>query len=235
MENNKLFRCTFTGVDEESSLDKIKELSLEFPFVEWGVLLSTSENTPFGRNRYPSVTWLNENLPKLKEIANSTDASIALHVCGKETKKLLKRTEDSVALSLLQFVNRIQINFAYKEKQVAELENLCLDFPHIKFITQQNKANADLHEKIHADNHQVLFDQSGGRGIETTQWSAALGNKTFGYAGGLGLDNVEQQLNNIKKVANRQFWIDSEGKLRVDDLLNLDICEKILKKVSVLS
>jgi len=37
MKNKLNFKCTFTGVDELSSIDKIKELSTVFPFVEWGV------------------------------------------------------------------------------------------------------------------------------------------------------------------------------------------------------
>jgi hypothetical protein len=235
MQNNTLLRCTFTGIDEKASFEKIEALSFAFPFVEWGVLLSTSENSSFGRNRYPSIDWLKENLPRLKAMAKSTGASIALHVCGKETKKLLELADDSAALPLLQFVDRVQINFIYKDKQIEQLENLCSLYPHINFITQQNSANADLYEKVQAENHQLLFDQSGGRGIETTQWQIPLGNKVCGYAGGLGLDNVTEQLSNIKKVANRAFWIDMEGKIRTDDWLNLALCEDILKKVSVLS
>lgn len=228
---NNLMHCTFTGIDEFCSLEKVRELSIAFPFVEWGVLLSTSENSSFGRNRYPSVRWLQDNLPILKDISNSSGASIALHVCGKEVKKLLSRDDDSVAVSLLPFVNRVQINFVYKESQVEQLEKLCTDFPLIKFITQQNNVNYDLYKKIKSKNHQILFDQSGGRGIETKEWSEPLENKVCGYAGGLGIDNIIYQLRAIRNIANSPFWIDMEGKLRVDDKLNLNICENILKAI----
>ncbi len=38
------FRCTLTGVDEFTDLSKLEEISFCYPFVEWGVLLSSSEN-----------------------------------------------------------------------------------------------------------------------------------------------------------------------------------------------
>jgi phosphoribosylanthranilate isomerase len=235
MKNDTLLRCTFTGVDEQSSFEEIKKLSIEFPFVEWGVLLSTSENSPFSKNRYPSLDWLKENLPKLKNIAVDSGSSIALHVCGKETKELLAQNENSIALSLLPFVNRVQINFLYKEHQVEQLENLCQKFPHINFITQHNNRNAELHKKIFSLNHQILFDQSGGRGIETTEWESPLENKICGYAGGLGPNNIIKQLSLIKNVANRPFWIDMEGKIRTNDILDLNLCKEILYKVSLVA
>ena len=89
MTNNIIpWRCTFTGVDEFSSLEHIEEISLKFPFVEWGVLLSTSENRQLNGFRYPSLDWLHTNLPKLSKISQKSGCSIALHVCGKETKNL---------------------------------------------------------------------------------------------------------------------------------------------------
>ena len=30
--------CTFTGVDENTNLSKLIEISKDFPFVEWGIL-----------------------------------------------------------------------------------------------------------------------------------------------------------------------------------------------------
>jgi hypothetical protein len=229
---NKLFRCTFTGVDEFSSLEKIESISRMYPLVEWGVLLSTSENRALNGNRYPSVAWLENNLPKLFQIGEKTKASIALHVCGKETKLLLEQNESSVALNLISFVNRIQINFSYKEKQVNQLEILCAKYPNISFITQHNESNKDLYKKINAKNHQVLFDTSGGRGVKCEEWNSSLENKICGYAGGLGLEGISEDLSKIKEVAFNDFWIDMEGKIRTEDKLNLEFCEKILEILS---
>ncbi len=230
---NKLIRCTFTGVDEFSSLEKIEFISRKYPIVEWGVLLSTSENRVLNGNRYPSVTWLEDKLPKLFKISEKTTAGIALHVCGKETKLLLEQNELSVALKLINFVNRIQINFSYKEKQVNQLEVLCAKYPNISFITQQNESNKDLYKKITAKNHQVLFDTSGGRGVKCEEWTSSLENKICGYAGGLGLEGVSEDLSKIKEVACNDFWIDMEGKIRTEDKIDLNICEKILEIINL--
>lgn len=222
------FKCTFTGVDEFTDLGKLAEISKCYPFVEWGILLSTSENKFLNGHRYPSVDWLKENMPKLKEISQETGCSIALHVCGGETKKLLSQSSDSVALDLIDYVNRVQINFAYKENQVSELESLCEKFNDKVFITQHNNKNEDLYLKIKANNHQVLFDASGGRGIEAKSWDVSLPSKVCGYAGGLGLDNIDRQFIQIYSVAGDSYWIDMEGKIRTNDKLDLIICENIL-------
>ncbi len=225
------FKCTFTGLDEFTSLEKVEQISMRFPFVEWGVLLSTSENRKLGEGRYPSVNWIGKNLPKLKDVAQKSGCSIALHVCGSETKKLLSKSAESVALSLMTNVNRVQINFAYKEYQVQELSELCTQFSDKFFITQHNRSNADLYMKIKNLNHQVLFDASGGRGIDCHEWTAPLAGKVCGYAGGLGLENMKNQLESIRKVALGEFWIDMEGKIRTEDKFNLNICENILNVV----
>ncbi len=224
----KMFKCTLTGVDEFTDLSKLEELSFCYPFVEWGVLLSTSENRLDNGNRYPSVDWLEENLVKINEISKKTGCSVALHVCGKETKLLLEQDKDSVALKLIEYVDRVQINFVYKEKQVVQLEQLCEKYPKKIFITQHNEKNKGLYLKIKSKNHQVLFDESGGRGIECSSWKPNLEDKICGYAGGLGLDNITKQLITISSVASNEYWIDMEGKIRTNDKLDLNICENIL-------
>jgi phosphoribosylanthranilate isomerase len=85
---------------------------------------------------------------------------------------------------------------------------------------------------VFSSNHQVLFDQSGGRGIETTEWETPLENKICGYAGGLGPQNINEQFSLIQSVADRPFWIDMEGKIRTEDILDLALCKEVLSKVS---
>ena len=233
MTNNIIpWRCTFTGVDEFSSLEHIEEISLKFPFVEWGVLLSTSENRQLNGFRYPSLDWLHTNLPKLSKISQKSGCSIALHVCGKETKNLLNNIEDNIALQPQPYVQRIQINFRYKPKDISLLESLCYSHPSTIFITQHNQANIDLYSKINLPNHQILFDTSGGQGIKSSSWPNLLPNKICGYAGGLGLVDIEKDFSEIFQLANHQFfWIDMEGKIRTDDKLDLNICEQILAQI----
>lgn len=226
-----LQHCTFTGVDEATSIEDLASLSSLYPFIEWGFLFSTSESSAFGRNRYPSIQWFKDNLPTISHIAKLTGVSLALHVCGKETKNLLGQ-KTSAVMDFLPFFNRVQINFRYKDHKLEDLENLLNAYPEINFITQHNRNNIDLYEKLTNPNHQVLFDSSGGRGIATTEWLPPLPHKTCGYAGGLGPETIHEQLQNIHKVVkDDKFWIDMEGHLRTDDKLDLNKCNAVAHQV----
>ena len=226
-----LKRCTFTGVDNQTSLSCLHELSIQYSFVEWGVLYSTSEGGMFSQNRYPAHSWLEKNIPELKTMSLSTGSSIALHVCGSAVKALLNEEEEFLE-HLIDYVNRVQINFIFKPAKLAALEKLFLRFPHIKFITQHNPANAKLADLISHPSHQVLFDMSGGRGIEADKWDKPLAGKVCGYAGGIGPDNVLKQLKSIDLLnEHTEFWIDMEGKVREHDWFDLKKCEEVLKKI----
>jgi hypothetical protein len=79
-----------------------------------------------------------------------------------------------------------------------------------------------------------LYDGSGGRGVSPDKWFPPLPGKRCGYAGGLGLDNIKDELIDIKRVAdNAPVWIDMESSLR-DRNDNFDpfVCMKILEDVS---
>ena len=54
-----------------------------------------------------------------------------------------------------------------------------------------------------------------------------------GYAGGLGPDNVVQQLRMILTVCDVPFWIDMERRVRIDDDSRLDMLKvrKVLQNV----
>ncbi len=80
-----------------------------FEQVLFNGLLSTSENRQLNGFRYPSLDWLHTNLPKLSKISQKSGCSIALHVCGKETKNLLNNIEDNIALQLQPYVQRNEL------------------------------------------------------------------------------------------------------------------------------
>lgn len=230
----KLLHTTFTGVDEKTDLEKLKVLSSTYSKVEWGILYSESPSGSLGFNRYPSQEWFRNHIKQLEAIKEETGCQFALHVCGKAVKTLLAQ-ENEFLKQILPTFNRVQINFSYKEDYLPLLEKLLTSYPDIQFITQHNNANKEVFGKIQAANHNILFDMSGGRGIETTSWIAPLSSKYYGYAGGLGADNIQTQLTNISQAANNQpFWVDMEGKVRTEDLLDLDKCEQVLKQIQPL-
>ncbi|MDF2421383.1 MAG: hypothetical protein OPY06_00025, partial [Nitrosopumilus sp.] len=55
-------------------------------------------------------------------------------------------------------------------------------------------------------------------GILPDQWSAPFEGAYTGYAGGLGPDNLENELHKIAEVCGENpIWIDAETKLRSDN------------------
>jgi len=83
----------------------------------------------------------------------------------------------------------------------------------------------------------ILYDASFGGGKMAQQYAAPLyPGIRQGYAGGLGPDNIEAELEKIRAVQinqNAEIWIDAEGKLRNQDKKTLDLAkaEQFYKKI----
>ena len=95
-------------------------------------------------------------------------------------------------------------------------------------ITQHTEQNASLADAHGVANHQLLVDGSGGRGRSPGVWTRPATSKRVGFAGGLGVDNVADELSRIAGVARGPYWIDLEGKLRTDDWFDLAKLEAFL-------
>lgn len=54
-----------------------------------------------------------------------------------------------------------------------------------------------------------------------------------GYAGGIGPENVVEQIGNIESVCNQAYWIDMERRVRADDdsYLNMAKVRRVLENV----
>lgn len=223
--------CTLTGVDDQTDLVRLSSISKEFPIAEWGFLYSPSHQ---GTGRYPSLHTIESAFFNLND-----QVRVALHICGSGVDDLLN--EEKVASELVQMVadrnGRVQLNFNYKKNPIDlnKLKEFMCRFPDMQIITQHNKANSDLFEKISWDcNHVILFDESGGRGLLPDRWPTPF-SSCCGYAGGLSPHNINDQLYRIASVVNgRNIWIDMEGSLRSqDDILDLDKCCKVLSAVGL--
>lgn len=226
-----LTHCTLTGVDETVGMDRIADLSKDFPLVEWGFLYSPKRQGQPGR--YPPVGLLARNFQVLP-----AHVRVALHVCGDGVPNLIAGAGNSSERQLLDLVaargGRVQLNFSQRRKPVDldALAKVMARYPDTVFITQENAANTGVWEALRdlgAHNHAVLFDGSGGRGLTCTVWPQPA-PISCGYAGGLGPDNIQTELLKIAAVADGlDTWIDMEGKLRVTgldgvDRFDLDAC-----------
>lgn len=191
---------TLTGADEKTDISELSELSLKS---EIAILYSATNKD----NRYPRREWIKEALPELTRCA--------IHICEKSAREqLIKKELDDI----LFYVQRIQVNGTVSFE---ELVSICLLYSSYEIITQYNPENEILNY-TKFDNHSILIDGSGGRGISPETWSAPDVDKPIGFAGGLGPDNLKEEMVKIKQVSKWGAWVDMESKLRVDDWFSVD-------------
>lgn len=237
MTKTGLTHCTLTGFDDSTLLEDVIRLSNAYPIAEWGFLYSANrKGTP---GRYPSLDSLHYAFENL-----DSNVRVALHICGRSVSALLNGSSFEVA-ELVEMVEerggRIQLNFNQTREplNLIKLKDFLDAHPALQVITQHNLSNKVVWESVRGhENHAVLFDSSGGRGILSDGWQEPLPNILCGYAGGLGHENLDTELPRIATAAaGHSFWIDMEGSLRVtdeDDIdwFDTDRCERCLELVS---
>lgn len=234
---------TLTGADDNSAPKELAELSKQYPFVEWAILISEQRE---GTARYPTRGW--------REAFHLAcpNSNTSAHLCGKEVLSRLA-AEDTELAEELKHYQRVQLNFNAKHTDEALLEGLirCTTsgfYKHksgvnTKFITQFNQANVEItarfinaHQQL-PSNHHILFDASGGLGRSPDYWPTTIPKKLCGYAGGLGPDNLYHELNELyvqlAQGGNQTVWIDMESKLRTDEVFDLEKVRAVLEIVDV--
>lgn len=213
--------CTLTGIDSKTDLSRVADLSAEFPFLEFGVLLSRSLGDK--DSRYLDFQSIERIVHTL-----SGKTKLALHVCGRAVKEYVAGAADIDGL-VNAGVGRVQLNFSLPQMpfSMADLDGAISASP-VPVITQHFPPNEGLAEGIKSENHHVLFDLSGGRGIAASTYLEPFKGKYTGYAGGLGPDNLAASMRSVLAVSKFQsVWIDMENRIRTDGYLDLVKCEKV--------
>lgn len=193
---------TVTGFDAFSSPADLERLVKPFPMAEIGFLYTA---TPEGRNRYPDIDTLMVLLATVAHLGGRS----AVHICGSKARTQLLAGE---LKHLTGFAHRVQVNGDVPPGQLWSITQLLPDTP---IITQRTAhKNPELDVSM-IRNHQILVDGSGGRGISPEKWLRPDSRQHCGFAGGLGPDNLKEQLPAILEAAgDYPFWVDMEGKLR---------------------
>lgn len=203
---------TLTGADERTPLSALRRLVDERPALEIGLLYTA---TPEGRNRYPSQRWL-------EEAAHVLCGRCALHVCGRRAREMLRR---GLVGEITRNVNRIQINGRLEADEVL---SFCHLYAGHGLITQYREPR-EAFPSVWRENHAILVDQSGGRGLSPEAWKRPATSKRVGFAGGLGPDNLREQLPRIASIASGEWWIDLESGLRdSNDWFDVQRCMEVL-------
>jgi phosphoribosylanthranilate isomerase len=210
------------------------ELSKKYPFAEWAVLLYRKGDEFVEKPRYPSFLWISKFLDACPDNVNR-----AVHLCGDYVDDFVWRRP----IYNLNKFQRIQLNFRatpdathVESKFFATLLSVSIKWKLQHVITQYNEDNKELHRMLgYIKNHEVLFDASRGKGLTPTEWPKPLirsvdNSRYYGYAGGLGPDNLETELPKIMKAAgNAPFWIDMESGVRTNNHFDLEKAEKCLQ------
>lgn len=224
-------KVTITGADNSVQIEEMEAITAEFPFVEWGILLSKNRE---GIYRFPSYDWM----LKLHHAWQSNPAlKLCGHICGSWVRAICYGNwtilEDCVDIHPM--FARFQLNF---HAQVHDLNKGAFlrgfdnkDLYFRQFIFQLDDVNNNILEVAKKDDIDAvpLFDLSGGNGVLPESWPIA--NGYCGYAGGLSPDNLAIVVQDIQKVAGEgPVWIDVETKVRSDDdsILDLDKVRKFL-------
>jgi hypothetical protein len=216
--------CSITGADDAVKIADLLDISAEFPFVEWAILLLPAKA---GTPRFPARDW----------IARFADAAAqlntAMHLCDGALLGFVAGDPD--ILDTIAGFKRIQLNLKFGDVEgkyapadlVARVQNL----PEKQFIIQYGKDKQSLLPLLKdTPNHAVLFDESAGRGISPDSWDAPLEGHFCGYAGGLNPDNVQANLEMIAKVAaGHPTWIDMETGIRTDDVFDMAKVRRVLE------
>jgi len=223
-----MWTVAITGADDDVDPSALEDLSDEFPFVEWGILRSAKrEGTP----RYPSRKWVRAVL-RLSGISH-----LSLHLCGEDARQ----AQRGIFNGDEQLFNRVQINGYKLAAGPNDLKQGSSRFaPGVTFILPFNDEALALPVACDAavlPGGEVLFDPSGGRGVEPFRWATAparvrgVVDVRMGYAGGIGPDNVVDVLRDIGPV--RPTWIDMESGVRTDDKFDLAKVRRVLEQVAM--
>jgi len=256
----KIFTVTLTGADESVDPKDLLYISDKFPWVEWGILLSSKKS---GSPRYPAANWVSELSMICKDRDRQAEGVIrpkfAAHLCGDTMRSFMRGITfehyDSGAwimphgLDLSGFnrlFGRAQANFNASREGFTDDHLQCMlegwyETMDGALISQHNPANSEVWKPLQRidqsygsiRSHHILHDASGGRGLSPQSWERPIAGALNGYAGGIGPDNVIDTLHALEPIVGQGYiWIDMEGKLRSrDDAFDLEAAEKMLKDI----
>lgn len=242
----KLTGVTLTGADTTVDPQWLIDIAVEFPFVEWGILIGSNNRDRFGAPRFPTFKWI-EWLSQRIDVA--PHVNLSLHVCGQPLRSMLAGQygfSQEIA-PLVPMFQRWQLNFHGQPVSRDEANSLgavlTARLGNAEAIVQLDSQNDWILDQFLRDGIKAsgLYDTSHGAGILPSEWPKANPNWKVGYAGGIGPANVVEAIDAITPAAGGQeFWIDMETKLRSDsghgdrDFFDMKKCRRVLEECAAI-
>lgn len=216
-----LNKVTVTGAGDGIDPKDLWSIQEEYPFVEFGILLSRKASTGSGSVRFPSRSWLKG----LVSQSNKQGSRLHLsgHLCGEWVRGFLTGHfldfDSQITPGLGELFQRFQINtHAEPHEHSVELYDLLQHLANgnqsVIFQLDENDGSRIAAEVVSNGWKNVagLFDLSHGAGVLPEDWPKPLLNLHCGYAGGLSPENVASQLKHIEQLS-AYTWIDAETHL----------------------
>lgn len=218
----KIKMATMTGANDATDPKTMLAVSERYPFVEWGILVSESQT---GSTRFPTHEWIS------KMLAQSAGAmNLSAHVCGQWVRDICKGEWTLPSGIEWRGFNRLQLNFhGYLHMIRPEFLTLLRSRVH-QFILQLDGVNDKILQDCLNDGADVvpIFDCSHGAGVLPDEWPKPIPKVLCTYAGGLGPDNLKDQLKRISDtVGDAEICIDMETRVRSDDDTLFDLIKVV--------
>jgi hypothetical protein len=218
-----LNKVTFTGIDNYCKTKELIELQKEYPFVEYGILVSHMHTNKRTEKRYPDLVMLKglkrENL------------NLSIHICGKAAREIITKNSftlfNELTKDYLPMFQRIQLNISGTKNCIPVAFDLSQEI-----IIQTKSDDITTLEMLKLDNSNVVGfqDNSGGKGIAENIWLESE-DDYFGYAGGISPENVIDCIKSIDEIRNKPYWIDMESNIRTNDKFDITKCRSICELI----
>jgi hypothetical protein len=204
MNRKFLNKVTVTGADDKTDIKELLKIAEEYPFVEFGILISKSStgNHP----RFPSVKWIEEFSTACLE--SKILPNVAGHVCGSWVNEIFlgKLISFEIPRVFSNIVSRWQLN-THGIKHTCNISHFlniikAVNSSNQQIIFQFDEANTEtIVEALNKElNVSALYDMSHGAGVLPKNWKLPSDSKgnilsiPTGFAGGLSPENVKSQL-----------------------------------------
>lgn len=178
--------------DNNTEYSFIKEMTEKYPFVEWGILLSSTHK---GTARYPNLDWI----AGLIEFFTGPDwervhQNFSAHLCGnlctrfvQERGNFLLQDDYLGGPALRSIFTRVQLNgypdHLYEHYRMNAMADYLRD--HAEIVLPIPDLKTRDHATKDRSRYQFLHDCSRGRGIIPEYWPAPWFDQYVGYAGGI--------------------------------------------------
>lgn len=226
----KINKLAIAGADNKVNQLDLVNLSNQFPFIEWSILLSKNKE---GQQRYPTEEYVKE--------LSERNIPLSAHFCGWWAKQVLEESDFELIWKLPDSFKRIQLNYNFKNSsgyRLPALLRFAIRCPSKSIILQFNKSNADVlrtfaEEPLLPTNIHFLYDSSGGYGKEIERIAPTIGEQYTGYAGGMNPENIEKICQMISDDPETvDTWVDLESGARTNNEFDLSKVLDIANKVN---